>query len=108
MSKDKQTSNKESSLILTSVPLNELTDIIRDCVRSEVDKKPPALTEDNPNELLTIKEAAKLLKKSKTTLNKWKKNGTIPSHRLASRVYFKKQELIEAMKSAPPRRRGQH
>jgi len=52
------------------------------------------------NELLTQPEACKYLKKSRQTLVSWRKKGHIKSYRISGRIYFLKQELIEALQSA--------
>lgn len=101
MEKKKITPKSENQLILSSVPINELTDIIRDCVREEVDKAKSGEENSGKDILLKPAAAARFLKVSKVTLFNWRKAGILPYHRIASRIYFKKHELIEAMKTAP-------
>ena len=51
-----------------------------------------------PEELLTQGEAIAFLKTTKPTLTAWVKDGLIPKHRLGTRVYFKRSEIIESLK----------
>lgn len=95
--KQEQT-KKNEDLILSILPIDQLTQIIRDCVRKEVDKTQP-INSDN-NDLIRVEDAVKLLKVSKVTLYKWRRAGIIPYHRIASRIYFKKSEIIEALKTS--------
>lgn len=88
--------------IIYTIPLNEFTDIIKKCIREEMSASLPTNRED---ELIKATDAAKILGVSKLTLFKWRKAGIIPYHRIASRIYFKKRELIEALNTAPKYRR---
>lgn len=47
---------------------------------------------------LSSDNVIELLKISKVTLHNWKKKGLIKSHRIGRRVYFKKQDLEQAIK----------
>lgn len=50
-------------------------------------------TNEPPNDLLTRKEAAKLLGVSLPTLNEWSKSGIITGYRISTRVRYKRSEL---------------
>lgn len=51
----------------------------------------------NNKKLLTRKEAALFLSVSLTTLKTWTDQNLIKSYRLGGRVYYKEQEIIEAL-----------
>lgn len=84
-------------IIFTQIDLSDLTETIKKCVREELNRNKPVIKED---ELLKIKDAIKILGVSKVTLHKWRKKGILPYHRIASRIYFKKEELISALRSS--------
>lgn len=88
--------------IIYSIPIKEFTDILKKCIREELAQTTCNKQEDS---LLKAEEAAELLQVSEMTLYKWRKAGIIPFHRISSRIYFKKSELIEAMKLAPKYKR---
>jgi len=47
---------------------------------------------------ISRKEAAKQLGISLVTLHKWTRNGILPSHRIASRIMYKPEEVDMAVK----------
>jgi hypothetical protein len=49
--------------------------------------------------LLRRKDVSKLFTVSLVTINKWMRSGKLPYHRINSRIYFKKNEVLEAMQS---------
>ena len=49
-------------------------------------------------DLISRKEACKLLQISHVTLAAWSKKGCLPFYRLNRRVYFKKSEILNSMK----------
>lgn len=83
---------------LVVISCDELKSIISQTVTDALHKLPkqeqPASHDEN--DLLTIDEASKLLKKSTITLHNWKKQGIIPYHRISNRIYFKKSELLNS------------
>lgn len=54
--------------------------------------------ETNDSELLTTQEAAEMLKMSRSTLYRLRKKGLIPEYGLENSVYFKKSEILNALK----------
>ena len=56
--------------------------------------------QDKPdNTLLTQIEASTLLKVSIPTLQKMKKNGIIPFNQFARKIYFRKQDILNAIQA---------
>lgn len=77
-----------------------LVDIIRNCVKEEIEKKPADSTSNKESEeLLSIEEVCQIFNVSKVTLYKWKKKGLIPYYKMSRRVYFKKSEVVDSLKS---------
>jgi excisionase family DNA binding protein len=50
-----------------------------------------------PEEYLTRKDVAKLLKVSISTVSNWKNTGVISYHCMGGRVYYKRSEIDKAM-----------
>lgn len=90
----------ERNIIFTQIPLEELKEIISACVRIEVQKSSGLITQPD-NELIKVDEAVKLFHVSKTTLSKWRDNGVLPYYRISTRIYFKRSELLDALKASP-------
>jgi excisionase family DNA binding protein len=74
----------------------ELRELVTEIIRSETPKVPEsAKTED----LISRKEAARLLSITLPTLWDWTRKGTIPGYRISKRVYYKRHEIEAALKS---------
>lgn len=54
-------------------------------------------SQQEPEQLLSRKEASVLLGVSLVTLNKWSKEGKIRARRIGTRVRYKKSELLKAI-----------
>ncbi|MCH8904207.1 MAG: helix-turn-helix domain-containing protein [Bacteroidetes bacterium] len=88
------------NLILTTVSLENFKSIVKESVKAEFDNvnlSPPNQEEDN---LLKIEEVQDLLSVSKVTIHKWKKKGILPYYKLNRRLYFKKSEILAALRSS--------
>lgn len=74
---------------------HDLRNIIRDTVKEQLVEFSrwfeSKLTMEE--KILNRKEAMSFLKISSSTLSRWTKNGTIPSHGCGVRVYYKLSEL---------------
>jgi excisionase family DNA binding protein len=85
-----------NDLILSSLSLAEFKTVISEAVKCEVEKinfhKP-----EHPTEYITRKQTAEILGISLPTLNDWSKKGIIPSYRIASRVRYKKAEVLNSV-----------
>jgi len=86
------------NIVLSSIPFKDFEILLRDCIKSELQNQTPAPTQDK-EELLTSKQAAKILSVSLVTLHHWKVEGLIKFHRIGTRVRFKKNELLEALQT---------
>ncbi len=90
----------EKRLIVT-LDIEELKQIIESCIKDAQN----ALNEDKVEEdtLLKRLEVAKLFGVSLVTLNQWRKEGLIRRHKIKSRVFFKKSEIMLALNAYPKR-----
>jgi len=84
------------NLILSTINVNDLKSEISETIKQEFQKfefnQKPEKTE-----FLTRKETAKLLGVSLPTLSDWNKRGIIQAYRIASRIRYKKEEVINSL-----------
>ena len=87
-----------NATMFVAMPMEELLDLIEVRIFKSVEKysKKEKLKPDE--ELLSTEETCKFLKVSKVTIHKWKKQKRIVSYRIGRRIFFKKEELIKAMR----------
>lgn len=93
------------NLILSPFSLEQLKTEISDAVKKEV---APLLnsfsTYKEETELLTRKEAAKLLSVSLPTILDWTKTGKIIGYRIASRIRYKRSEIENSLSQIKTRK----
>jgi len=87
-------------MALVVFDIQDLEKVIKACIEDAFTAYAPAKMESLPddNELLQVDEVAKLLNIGVSTLHTYKKNGSIPFHRIGRRVYFKRGELLSCLK----------
>lgn len=82
--------------ISTEFTLDEFKTVIQDAVKMEIEKL-NLIKPENPTEYITRKDAKEILGISLPTLNDWSKRGIIPSYRIASRVRYKRAEVLNSV-----------
>ena len=80
--------------LLVTLNVNDLRGIINESVSNALSKLPQPKEEDS---LLRRKDVAKLFSVSLVTIADWMKTGKLPYHRINSRIYFKRNEILEAL-----------
>lgn len=85
------------NLVFSPIPINELKTFISDTIRDEI-QKISITTPEPETEFITRLETARILGISLPTLNEWTKTGLIPGYRIASRVRYKKDEILTSLK----------
>ena len=93
--------------MFTVMPLSELSELIKRSVRESFNNElkefiKASITEEEP--LLQMDEACQLLKVSKVTIHKYKKQNKIRCYRIGRKIYFKKSELINSLNSLTPKK----
>lgn len=79
----------------------ELKNLIQEAIADyNSSENAKSINEEHGEPLLKIDEVKELLKVSKVTIHKWKKDGKIPYHRISNRIFFKKSEILESLKSS--------
>lgn len=87
-----------SNNIFSSLPLEQLKIEISNEILERITPILQGVNKPTPNvELLTRKEASKLLGVSLPTLLEWTKTGKITGYRIASRVRYKRSELENSL-----------
>ena len=82
--------------MLVQLNVVELKDLINESVSTAISNITKPKAED---ELLKRKDVAKLFSVSLVTISDWMKTGKLPFHRINSRIFFKKSEVLDAMQS---------
>ena len=84
-----------TQIFLNGITLEQLAEALKPLLQSQ---KTANESEQSENELLTREQVCKLLSINKTTLWKHTKSGKLKSLGLGNRVYYKKCEVLEAVK----------
>lgn len=78
------------------IETDELKELINKSVSSAILQTPAPQAQET---LLKRKDVANLFSVSLVTINDWMKTGKIPYHRINSRIFFKRSELMEALQN---------
>lgn len=85
--------------IIQTTP-SELSSLISDSVKKELENFKRELSKSNSSEdLLTREETCELLSINLSTLWSYTKTGKLPSKKIGNRVYYLKSEILEALNS---------
>lgn len=85
------------NIVLVPIALKDLEKLLRDCVKSELQNFKPEAPPDD--EFFGSKEASKILGISLVTLHFWRKQGRVRFYKIATRIRFKKSELLEDLQN---------
>jgi len=85
--------------VLISLPIEDLQTVIIDCInsclRNNKQEQPPT---DQPEQLLTIQEAAEFLSLTVPTMYSKVSKGELPVMKRSKRLYFSRTELVAYLK----------
>lgn len=84
--------NEQTNITLT---VGELRKVIEEAVMNALAKAAPQKQEE---ELIGRQEVASIFRISLVTLNEWMNKGLVPYYNMNRRIYFIRQEVMEAMK----------
>jgi excisionase family DNA binding protein len=88
----------EEKFVMTNYDKNEFVSLIREAFSDELRAILKQKDQQNEyDELLNRKEAARFLKISLRTISKYQEDGRILHYRLGRAIYFKKGELMQAL-----------
>lgn len=94
-------------MIISQFTIDELTEKICDRLKPEFQNFAP-LQPPQMEELLTSKQTAKVLGVSLPTVHKWKTEGRLKFYRIATRVRFKRAEVLSALQTVSNRKGGRN
>ena len=87
-----------NSVIITEISLDELKSLISDSIKEHTQHLQVPEKEKDDNELIKVKDVARLYGVSNVTIHRWKNEGFLIPYKISNKIYFKKNEVIEAMK----------
>jgi len=82
---------QSEKIILMSISPDQLENLIRDAVRSELSKQ-------KEKKLMNFNETIQFLGISRSTLNNWKAQGRLPFKKLGKRIFFSREEVLSSLK----------
>lgn len=88
--------NKTLQFIQTTP--QELSELINEGVKSIIEDFKNSLSPQNSDELLTREQTCKFLNIDSSTLWHWTNKGRVKAYSIVNRRYYKKSELLEALK----------
>jgi hypothetical protein len=87
------------SILLQNLNTADLTQLIKDGVKSQLEDFKKTLQTHNPDELLTRTETCKFLQIDSSTLWHWTNKGKVIAYGIGNRRYYKKAELLESLQA---------
>ena len=88
------------TLLTAGIDYPQFFDDLRAVIRHELQSHAPAAPVGNTppaDELLSIREAAALLGVTVQTVHEWKRRGLLKYHKLGSRSYLKRADVLAAL-----------
>ena len=86
-----------NSILLQSLNTADLTQLIKDGVKSQLEDFKETFNTHNPDELLTREETCKYFQIDSSTLWHWTNKGKVTAYGIGNRRYYKKTELLESL-----------
>ena len=86
-----------NSILLQNLNTADLTQLIKDGVKSQLDDFKETFNTHNPDELLTREETCKYFQIDSSTLWHWTNKGKVTAYGIGNRRYYKKTELLESL-----------
>ena len=87
----------QNSILLQNINTADLTKLIKDGVRTQLQDFKKEISTHDPDELLTRTETCKYLQIDSSTLWHWTNKGKVVAYAIANRRYYKKAELVECL-----------
>ena len=86
-----------NSILLQNLDTVDLTQLIKDGVKSQLEDFKKEINTHNPDELLTREQTCKFLQIDSSTLWHWTNKGKVIAYGIGNRRYYKKAELLESL-----------
>jgi len=89
----------ENSILLQNLTPEQLSKLINEGVKSQLDDFKKALSNQQANDdLLTRSQTCDLLQINSSTLWHWTNKGKVTAYGIANRRYYKRAEILECLK----------
>ena len=85
------------SILLQNLNTADLTQLIKDGVKSQLQDFKKEISTHDPEELLTRTETCKYLQIDSSTLWHWTNKGKVIAYGIGNRRYYKKGELLKCL-----------
>lgn len=87
-------------ILFTNYKKEDLEDLIMECLKKVLKDYPmeKMQQETEKEEILSIEDVQKIFNVSKVTIHKWKKKGLLPYYKMNRKLYFKRSEILGALK----------
>jgi hypothetical protein len=85
------------SILLQNLSTADLTQLIKDGVKSQLEDFKETFNTHNPEELLTRVQTCKFLQINSSTLWQWTNKGKVIAYGIGNRRYYKKAELLNSL-----------
>mgnify|MGYP000615039118 FL=1 len=82
---------------LVGLTIDELKNLVGQVIKTEFDAVKKHLQPKQPNDYLTRKEVSEMLKIDISSVHNWSKRGILIPHQIGNRVYYKLQEVENAI-----------
>jgi excisionase family DNA binding protein len=86
--------------VFFSIEFSELQSLIEQAVTVAIGNSLPELKQEEPEEILSRQQVADIFGRSLVTIHDWMNKGLLPYYRMNRKVYFKRSEVMAAMKKA--------
>ena len=87
--------HKEMQMI--GMSFDDLRNLVGQVIKTELEAVKKHLQPKQPNEYLTRKEVSEMLKIDLSSVHNWSKRGILIPHQIGNRVYYKLQEVENAI-----------
>lgn len=87
----------QNSILLQNINTADLTKLIKDGVRTQLQDFKKEISTHDPDELLTRTETCKYLQIDSSTLWHWTNKGKVIAYGIGNRRYYKKGELLKCL-----------
>ena len=82
---------------LISLTIQDLENLFGQVIKTELEAVKKHLQPKQPNEYLTRKEVSEMLKIDLSSVHNWSKREILIPHQIGNRVYYKLQEVEDAI-----------
>ena len=82
---------------LVGLTIEDLKNLFGQVIKTELEAVKKQLQSKQPNEYLTRKEVSEMLKIDLSSVHNWSKRGILIPHQIGNRVYYKLQEVENAI-----------